>query len=216
VSRLKIGLAALTVAVVLTVTITASAMGAGSWFVQGTKVASGATLAIAIPDQVQEDGVLAVPSIGIELTCSSGASAGAAKPFIQGPDAGGAESIVFEGCSEIEPSGCTISTEFATFPVKTTLETSTSPSDLLRFAPATKNTFAELTFNGVCALAGEKLIRGQLALRAPTGQSELVAHTIVSLGTTENNSLEVGGIKAYLEASSALLSLASGVAWSFH
>jgi hypothetical protein len=77
------------------------------WYVNGTKLANGATLALATSAQVEESAVLNVPSLGIRLTCTGGSAKNlkGETPFIQGPDSGGAGSLTLEGCSEIEPAG---------------------------------------------------------------------------------------------------------------
>jgi hypothetical protein len=217
-SKAKLVGAVLVVAFAFSAIAATSASAAGSWFVTGTKLAEKATLALSSTAQVDESTVLNVPSIGIRLTCTGGTGKvlKGKGPYIQGPNTGGAESLIFQGCSEIQPVGCTIAEEIPTEPVVATLETSAkSPEDRIVFAPG-KKVFANVEFKGSCALAGEKPVNGKVTVAGPTGQSELTMQALAPLGTTENNSLEQGGGKAYLEKGRALLLLASGVTWSFH
>jgi hypothetical protein len=213
---LRISLVVTTIAIMFGTTITGSALAAGSWFVGGTKLGAGSTIALSSTAQVEEYGVLSVPSLAIKLTCAGGSPVIAGKPFIQGPNDGGAENAVFGGCSEITPSGCTIPTEIATEPVVGTLETSTSPGDHLTLAPAKGKLLASVEFKGSCSLAGEKPVNGKVTLAMPSGQAESAMQAVDDIGSTENNSLELGGGKAYLEDGAVLLLLASGAVWSFH
>jgi hypothetical protein len=189
----------------------------GEWLVTGTALATGATLALATTAKVDESTVLNVPSLGIQLTCTGGSNKvlTGTKPYIQGPDGGGAESLIFEGCSEIGPSGCTIETQVPTKPVVATVEYGANLEDRILFSPTTGHTFAEVEFKGTCALAGEKPVNGKAVLGGPSGQEELVAQPLAPLGTTENNSLEEGKQPAYLEKGRALITLATGKTWSF-
>ena len=70
--------------------------------------------------------------------------------------------------------------------------------DKLELVPQTKAEIAEIHFGEKCALAGNQVVDGKVTAKAQTLQEEEVEQEIVGLGTTENNSLEVGGHKAYI------------------
>jgi len=195
--------------------VAASSASAGSWFVNGTKLAKGATVALATTAHVDESTVLSVPSLGIKLTCSGNTLKGEAA-YIQGEAYGGAKSLTFEGCSEITPNTCTIQTTIATEPVVASVETGNAPLDRILFKPAQDRVFATINFKGSCVEAGEQGVDGAVVLDSSTGQTESVTQPLQGLGTTENNSLEILEKKAYLVGGKALLTLASGLKWSFH
>jgi len=187
------------------------------WLVNGTGLAVGATLALATTARVDESSVLNVPSLGIRLTCTGGSNKvlTGIKPYIQGPSGGGAEKLIFEGCSEISPPGCTIEEEVKTEAVIATLEPADSLENRILFSPKSGTTFADITFSGSCSLSGEKPVKGKVVLGSSTGGTEETSQPLQPIGTVENNSLEQGGSKAYLEKGSALLTLAAGGKWSF-
>jgi len=218
-SRLKVFIPVTLVMVVISgLVASSSALAAGNWFVSGTKLASGATVALATTARVDESTNLTVPSLKIKLTCTGGSSEllTGVKPFIQGPNTGGAESLIFNGCSEIEPTGCTIEEEIPTEPVAATLESGPgSLEDRVTFAPKGGKVFADIVFTGSCSLSGTKPVDGKVKLAAPYGQARLRLQPLAPLGTTENNSLELAGSKGYLENGRAFLALASGAEWNF-
>jgi hypothetical protein len=189
----------------------------GLWLINGTGLASGSTLALAVTAHVDESSVLNVPSLGIELTCTGGSNQvlTGTKPYLQGPDNGGAEALIFEGCSEITPAGCTIETKIETVPVIATVELAASLEDRIIFAPKEGKPFANIEFFGSCALSGLKPVKGQVTIGGPAGQTEQTLQPLAPIGTLENHSLEQGGKPAYLEKGRALLKLASGASWSF-
>jgi hypothetical protein len=208
----------LVAALSISVVASSAAQAAGNWFVNGTELAGKETVALSTTAKIDESTVLDVPSLAIRITCSGGSEKvlKGVKPYIQAPNTGGAESLIFEGCSEVEPTGCTIKEEkVETEPVVATLEKGSTTLDKVKFVPGGKK-FANIDFLGTCSLAGEKPVNGAVTLHAPFGQTELVSQALLPLGTTENNSLELAGSKAYLEKGSALLLLAKGQKWSFH
>jgi hypothetical protein len=204
-------------------TAATSAFATGNWFVDGTALTkSTQTLALSTTAQVDESTFFNVPSLKTRLTCTGGPNKmlTVVRPYIQGPNTGGAESLIFEGCSEIEPSGCHLEVgheAIETVPVVATLETaSKAPEDRMHMAPKTGKIFVNLLFEkSSCALSGEQPIGGSVVLAVPRGQTELAMQPIAPLGTTENNAIEIAGNKAYLEKGRALLSLASRLPWSF-
>jgi hypothetical protein len=139
------------------------------------------------------------------------------RSFIQGPNTGGAEHLTYEGCSEIEPEGCTIKEEIITAPVVMTFETGPKePEARVRLAPKTGHELAELEFKGSCSLAGVKPINGVLILGLPLAGTELTTQPLVPLGTTENNSLELAGQKGYLAKGKILRKIINELTFSFH
>lgn len=195
--------------------VTASAASAGAWFVAGTKLAKGATVALANTAQVDESTTLNAPSLGMKITCSGSIGDGKGQYF-QGEASFGAESVTFLGCSEISPSTCTIQTSITTEPVVGSIETGTAPLDRVRIAPKTGQTFASINVSGSCVEAGEQGIIGRYVADSKTGQEEGVTGTAEALGTTENNSLEILEKKAYFQSGKTLLRSVVGLAWSFH
>jgi hypothetical protein len=217
----SISRAKLSVAFALTLAfgaITASTASAESWFVNGTKLTPDVTLALATTAAVDESAFLEVPSLKIKLTCTGGPGKilTATGPYIQAEASLGAESLTFEGCSEIEPATCKVQSSIKTEPVVGSLETGSGALDRIRFAPKNGRVFTNFTFEGSCSLAGEKPISGQVVIDATDGQTESVSQPIEGLGRTENNSLEIAKAKAYIDGGRALLTLASGSLWSFH
>ena len=116
------------------------------------------------------------------------------------------------------PTLCaTESNEIETEPLVGTVKTSTSPQDRVTFAPKTGKLIAVVVFKGPeCPLAGEQPISGSFTQKLPTGQTEAVTQPFEGLGSAENNSLQLGANKIYLEKGKALVKLASGLKWSFH
>ncbi len=85
--------------------------------------------------------------------------------------------------------------------------------------PETKHVLAVVPFTegGDCALEGDQMILGAVTLAMKTGQTEESPQAIESLGSFENNSMEIVGDKTYVESGKALVRLASGsTSWSFH
>jgi len=212
-SKGKVAFVALLAIFALSAMVASSASAA--WFINGTKLAAGKTVALANTAAVDTSTVLSAPSLGIRITCS-GKTLNGKEALIQGEAYGSATSLTFTECSEIAPSTCTIQSEVETLPVVASVETGTKPLDRIRFVPKTGKTFATLVFKGTCAESGEQPINGQLVADAQTGQNESTTQPLEGLGTTENNSLELFKAKAYLVGGKALLKLASGLAWSFH
>jgi hypothetical protein len=217
--RIKIAIGAFAVAALFSAISVVPAL-AESWFVNGTKLANGATVAIANTAEVTESGALNVPSLGVKITCTGGTNKvlGLEKAYIQGPTLSVVESMVLEGCSEIQPTQCRIQTRIVTTPLyRLTHKIISFPGFFLLTHSITARALANLEFEGAsCVFAGEKPVNGTVAFSVPSGEEEAVSHTAVGLGTTENNSLELGGDKAYIEKGAAEIKLASSAKWSFH
>jgi hypothetical protein len=208
--RILIGL---TVALALGTSAVASASAA--WYVEGTELSS--TAALATTAKLDESVNLNVPSLGVKLTCTGGASKvlSATKPYIQAPGSLGAESLILQGCSEITPTSCEISETIATEPVAASVEKVEFPLDRIRLVPKTGKVLASITFEGTCLEAGEEPVDGSVTLDAAGLQEESATQSVSPLGTTENNSLELLKDKSYLEHGKALLQLASGKVFAF-
>jgi hypothetical protein len=101
-SKAKLTCLALLGAMLISATTAASSSASAGWFVTGTKLATGATRALASTANVGEPATLNVPSLNIRLTCTGGSSEvlKLSKAFIQGPSAGGAES---QACGSPKP-----------------------------------------------------------------------------------------------------------------
>jgi hypothetical protein len=195
--------------------MTSNAAATGSWFIAGTKLAKGVTVALANTAAVDETIALSEPSLGVTLGCS-GSSIRGTKAYIQGESSGGAASLTFTACDEFTPTTCSVQPEIETEPVLASVETGAAPLTRIRFAPKTGKVFATVDFSGTCAMSGEQALDGQVVLDSKTGQDESASQPAEALGTTENNSLELLEKKVFLLCGKELLKLASGQRWSYH
>jgi hypothetical protein len=199
----------------LTVTAVASASAsAAQWYVNNAALANGAKEALNTTAVVDESAVLNAPKLSLKITC---ATLTGVKPEIIGKEKGAAEHLTFGTCSEIEPKTCKLEVPTVeTVPITALVSAKTGTDDRVLFSPTSGKTFATLTFVGSCALAGEKGVNGLVNVDAPDGQTEQTTHLIDGLGSVENNSLEIGAQKAFIEKGKALLKLATGTnTWSF-
>lgn len=221
-TKIKLTIMALTGTLALSATAVSSASAA--WFVNGTELTSGRTAALATTATVDSAAVLSVPAVGVEVECKS-TILNATKPeILGGTSTGKAESLVFGGCETVKPtSGCELESQpikITTSPITATasLRAGHAPADLIVFSPQSGKELAEIPFDvtDTCAYAGEEPVKGKVLVNAPTGQSEEELQAIEGLGSAEgNDSLEIGGDKAYLEGGDASLALASCSPWSF-
>jgi hypothetical protein len=185
---------------------------AGGWFVNGTKLAAGAKEAVATTTRMTESMVLNVPSLGIKLSCSRLSEEA---PEIIGTTSGKAASSIFEGCSETSPAKCSVEPRIPTLGIFG-FTIFIHGIEIFIQRPLTGTTFATIDFAGTeCSIAGEKALKGQVVGRVPTGQTELVEQPLEGMGTTENNSLEITGDKAYIEKGKSFNKLANSDKWSF-
>jgi hypothetical protein len=215
-SRFKVMFVALLA--VAAVSVVAVSSASAIWMVGGTNFHGTANLATTAV--VHEATKLLVPSLeDLTITCS-GSSLDGSEPRIEALDKGFAKSLTFLTCNTGKPN-CELeeaNQPIGTFPLLVLAELGTKESVKLLFEPETKRTFAEIKFLGTntCALAGGEPVKGLLTLSSPDGQLELLSHLIETLGSFENNSLEIGaGNKAYLIGGKALLRLQSDSKWSF-
>jgi hypothetical protein len=169
---------------------------AGSWYVEGAKLAAGSKESLATTAAVETAAVLNDPAESLKVTCTGGTgkTLDGVAPFIEGTEKGGAEALTFLGCSEVTPANCSVETTFSTNPIITTLATATSPEDRVTVTPKTGKELVELNINGAtCAITGGKPITGSFTLAAPTGEVESALQPIEGLGSVENNSLLIAG-----------------------
>jgi hypothetical protein len=191
-----------------------------SWFVNGTKLTKGTTVALASTAKVDAATIISAPSLSLKISCSGYSLSGA--ELIGGEEKGKLESAKYENCSEVTPSNCKLSsTTIATTPLTLILSLFSAPEQagphLLKLATAQKgSTIAELEFTGSCTLVGEQHLSGMFKEALEGWGSEESTHVAEGLYTTENNSLELDGAKVYISAGRTLLKLSSGAKWSFH
>jgi hypothetical protein len=216
---IRVVLAVFGVVLVSGAVASSSALAGMGWFVGGARQKASETTGLAAG--VIESVVLTSPSLGLKLTCSALSSE---KAEISGATLAKAKHLFFENCSEIEPATCVLASKTETVaPIFVLPELVGSTKLLLLFHPETGNEFAVIDFvknkaqSKSCAggLVGEKPVLGAVNLAAPTGLEEATEQDIEGLGTTSNNSLEVGGDKAYIEGR-VCLRLNSGATWSYH
>jgi hypothetical protein len=217
-------LACVTVALALCAMAPASAVAEEkpmSWFVSGTKLASATTVALASTAAVDSPLVLTVPSLGLKVTCSNSVGK-VSKGVLEGGEAmSQAEYDPFESCTENSPSTCKVSQPPPTVGPALLLLVLTALTRLGRhvfgwvYHSRTGSPLATLSFEGSCSFAGEQSITGIVTEWATTMVSEEAVQAVEGLGTTENNSLELDGDKAYIEGGKVLFKLASAQTWSF-
>jgi hypothetical protein len=197
---------------------TAAGPASANWFIGSEELTS--TAAIATPAKVDAALTLTVPSVGAKLSCS-GSTVSATEPvvveeFIE------ASSLQLTGCETTEPkTGCELEPSskgtIVTNPVTIAAgPTATSPAGQAEIGPLNANLLAEIPFSetNTCALAGSQPLRGFALLNTPTLQELQTAQALEALGSTENNSLEIGsGNKAYITSDKLLLALTSGKAF---
>jgi hypothetical protein len=192
-----------------------------AWFVGGKELTKGENVAVASPGSLDSPAVFNSPGLSLKISCSSYSTA---KAELVGGEEEKAlvESAKFEGCSESSPATCTLtSSTIATVPLALLLElrhihNGKLPHFLKLAHPQTGTTIAKLTFTGgSCPLAGEKPLSGSFKEGVPNLESEEITHITEASGTEENNSLELGGQKVYIEGGKTLIKLSSGSKWSF-
>ena len=204
--------------VALSAMIASSASAAG-WHVNGTELAQGSKLALTTAATVDEDATLSLfpKGVKVKIKCE-GTTLDGESPEIIGTNQGMAKALTFTGCKTTEPTKCNLETEtVATNPIKVFVTKGSGEADVATFAPLSEETFTNIPFSAKnsCSLNEPEPISGSVRVKAPTGQTEEELQAIEGLGSVENNSLEIGGGKAYIEGGKALLKLTSGSKWSF-
>ncbi len=222
-SRLKMVVAVCVAAVAISAVAAGSASASG-WFVGGTELKAGEEVALASTAKVALV-AFNLPFTGVRISCNAGATVllqiGAA---IVARSVWRVAFLIWRYCRTVAPTkGCELqngTAEIKTLPLVGVLTKGPkSPEDRVTFSPATKGKpFAEISFaeGNTCAFEGIQPLKGQVSMGLPIGQTEAAVQELEAIGSMENNSLELGGSKAYIEGGKALLSLATGANWSFH
>jgi hypothetical protein len=191
----------------------------GKWLVAGASLGEGKA-ALASSAQVDSAALLRVPSAAVKIACTA-TSVKASNPEILWEYLGLAGLVTFEGCSTTEPkTQCELAnSKVASAPIAAKAEEVTkSSADHITVVPQTKAVLAEVQFKEgtTCAFEGIQPLKGSVTFNAPTGQTEAAGQTIEGLGSTENNSLELGaGNKAFVEGGKLLVRLTSSSKWAF-
>jgi hypothetical protein len=211
--------------VVTTVLVVAGALSAfdassasATWLVNGTPLTGSA--AVSTQALVDENYTFLVPGFDLVAVCS-GHFLDSTNPQIFGSDKVFASALTFLGCSVVTPTKCELEGQPASISTTAILALAakgTGEAAKVTFTPETKTTFTNIEFksNNECAFKGLEPITGAFVEGAPTGQLSLLAQAITGLGSTEgNNSLQIGGQKAFIDGGRELLTLASDSKWSF-
>jgi hypothetical protein len=210
-------IAALLLFAALAASAAAAQSASANWFVGGSELAAGKSAALA---SLANGGLLLrFINSGTPFIVACGGPIHTSGGFIQSGNTAKATSIVFLGCENVTPATCKLaSAEIKSKPIKATAALgASSPADRLTFSPQTGKELATLTFEaGACAIE-EAAIKGSVTMGAPKGQNEEVEQVLEGLGSVENNSLEVGANKAFLQDCPVppLVALASGSKWGF-
>jgi hypothetical protein len=217
-SKVKISVTALVTVVALSM-VGSVAASAASWKIEGAALTGSA--ALSTQALVHIESLFLIPLLGVALACR-GHFLDALKPQIYASDKGYAEALTFLGCNTVKPEkGCALAEEnqsISTTALLALVATGAGEADKATLTPETKTTFASVAFNeaDTCAFNGLEPVTGSLVVGLPTGQLELASQTVTDLGSAEgNNSLQIGGDKAFFEAGRVLIRLVSGSKWSF-
>ncbi len=211
----KMIIAALSVTVAFSA-VAASSAPAAEWFVGGKSLVTG-QVAIAPTAAVTEAVKFRIPKLNLTVTCTGILLL--REGVLRGPNSFFLGEHGWSECTTTEPTVCSlVSNKITTNPLKGSVTTSTSPQDRVTFTPQTKSIIAVVAFTegSGCALEGEEPVRGSFTQKLPTGQTESESQVFEGLGSIENNSLEVGSFKVYIEKGKSLVKQASGSKWSFH
>jgi hypothetical protein len=193
-----------------------------SWFVEGEELLAGASAALASLPTVDESLILNTPGKGIKIECKGAIHLTNGR--IAPPDLAYVGSIQFLSCSTVSPSPTACKLEPSSTSITTTallaLVTGgpSAPEDRLVYKPETGKLLANIPFKEetACALEGKATLNGQVILKALTLGEKHIVQPIEGLGSTENNSLELGtGNKTFVEKGKTLLELKSAEEWLF-
>jgi hypothetical protein len=217
--RVKATLAISSVALACLILVSTAGSAYAGWLVSGAELKSSAALATA--NGVEAPVILSIPAVGVTVLCT-GNTFGTLGAEIVGTNTLKARDLAFESCETVIPeTGCALeetSENITTDPVLavTTLG-SKSPDARITFSAQTKKTLASIDFASAntCAFNSEEPLKGSVALDLPSGQTEEAAQALQGLGSVENNSLEVGTSKAYIEGCPVYIKLSSGSKWSY-
>jgi hypothetical protein len=206
------------------ITLSAAANSASAdWYVGATKLATTA----AVSNKAHVDRLLGfrIPFTMTTVTCEGNATtlleiAGAIIIAETHPLLGGfvLGALIAEHCSLVGAKGCELSEpKVTTEPLDAQITDGPGEEDRAVFLPQKGKTITTFDFVGTaCALAGEHPLTGSFTMKLPTGEKEGALQAIEGLGSVENNSLQLGGEKAYVEGGDILLALSSGTKFSNH
>jgi hypothetical protein len=201
--------------------IGAPAASASSWYVAGHELKKGENAPLASTAALDSPFLLSAPSISLKISCTTYKTG--KTELLGGFELTDVESDQYEGCSVLSPTSCKLQPPPVIGPQPSRNEWYLVAGLLrnewrLRLVRGNgKTTLATITLEGSgCALAGEDVLSGSFVLAVPTLEEEAASHQLEGLSSTENNSLEFDGAKAYIEGDKQLLRLASGSKWSFH
>ncbi len=201
--------------VVLAMCAIASASASADWLVGGTEFSETSSTELSTTAKVSSALLLTVPEAKIKISCK-GTTLKMETPKLSGTYRLEAKSLTYEGCETTEPAtNCALSlTLIKTNPVLATTGTGEGvnfPEGRLTFKPKEGTTLAKVAFNetDTCAFHESESLKGNVTMDMPTAFQETKLQAIEGLGTTENNSLEIGTDKAYLSGGKAELKQAS-------
>jgi hypothetical protein len=188
-----------------------------SWFVEGSEQTSGSK-AVATTAKVDSAFTFSVPAVKFKAACTASALH-ALEPVLASPGLMQTKSLTFEGCKTTEPaSGCELaSSTIGTTALYAAPVEGSGGSDLkLLVSAQTKNAITELSIaeESTCPFEGIQSVKGSVRLDAKVLKAEGGPQIVEGLGSTENNSLEIGsGNKLFLTGSD-LIALAASQKWS--
>jgi len=192
-------------------------VASASWFVEGSEQTSGSK-AVATTAKVDSSFAFTIPSAeGFTAECTASALR-ALEPALASPGLMQTRGLTFEGCHTTKPaSGCELaSNTISTNPLYAAPLEGSGGGDLkLLVSAQTKNVITELSISetATCPFQGLFGVKGSVRLDARTLKTEGAPQVLEGLGSTENNSLEIGNSKMYVTGRD-LVALAAGQKWS--
>jgi hypothetical protein len=214
----KVKVATIALSAVFAFSALGAATASAEWLVGGTVLTGSAAISTHI--LVHITSTFLVPALGVSLVCG-GNTLDAVDPLIIAPDRGFASSLSFLGCNVTVPAtGCALAEKnqkISTTAILGRAFLGPGEEDRILFSAETKGTLANITFSetNTCAFNGIEPVKGSFISGLPTGRLDLATQSLVDLGSVENNSLEVGGQKAFMHGGKFLALLVSGATWSF-
>jgi hypothetical protein len=214
----KVKVATMALGAVFAFSALGAATASAEWLVGGTVLTGSAAVSPHI--LVHITSTFLVPALGVSLVCG-GSTLDAVNALIIAPDRGFASSLSFLGCNVTVPAtGCALEEKGETISTTAVLGRAflgPGEEDRVLFSPETKGVFTNISFSekNTCAFNGLEPVKGSFISALPTGRLNLTTQSLVDLGSVENNSLEVGGQKAFMHGGKVLASLTIGSAWSF-
>jgi hypothetical protein len=175
----------LTVLLLGAVVTSSAAAASPAWWIAGTLLKAKSTAAVAETTNVTTAFSITSPAAGFECRGIK-----VEKAFIEGEKTAKGKSIVFESCKLTKPATCSIPATDPSEPLTATLEGTTGHIKL-NFAPTTGTVLVAVAFEGSCALAGERPIKGTMACNYPNVETESVDH-LLEFTATSGSVLKLG------------------------